>query len=166
MPSSRPFLLCSNSAGSAYCRRTPFAPRLVEQQQSRSAFSRLAPRGTGLHLFNHAGTQVDGIGLRHRSLQKTNQCRQTRSLTKRWESFRFEPSEICSNRAELLKILDPYMMEGDFLMGAAAIDYTPPAGWRLDETRSPLDASLNERSNRSTLRRLEALRRNWSSVWR
>src|SRR5262245_46384335 len=62
------------------------------------AFGRLAPRGTGLHLFNHSGTQVDGIGLRHRSLQKTNQCRQPRSLTKRWESFRFEPSEICSKR--------------------------------------------------------------------
>jgi hypothetical protein len=60
------------------------------------AFGRLAPRGTGLHLFNHPGTQVDGIGLRHRSLQKTNQCRQTRSLTKHRESFRFEPSEICS----------------------------------------------------------------------
>src|SRR5262245_21532851 len=59
-------------------------------------FSRLAPRGTGLYVFNHSGTQVDGIGLRHRSLQKTNQCRQTRSLIKRWESFRFEPSEICS----------------------------------------------------------------------
>src|SRR5262245_47362993 len=53
------------------------------------AFSRLAPRGTGLYVFNHSGTQVDGIGLRHRSLQKTNQCRQTRSLIKRWESFRF-----------------------------------------------------------------------------
>jgi hypothetical protein len=36
MPSSRPFLLCSNSAGSSYFRRTPFASRLVEQQQSRS----------------------------------------------------------------------------------------------------------------------------------
>src|SRR4029434_10942575 len=59
------------------------------------AFGRLAPRGTGLNLFNHSGTQVDGIGLRHRSLQKTNQCRQTRSSTKPWESFRFEPSEIC-----------------------------------------------------------------------
>src|SRR5262249_54566977 len=34
------------------------------------AFGRLAPRGTGLNLFNHSGTQVDGIGLRHRSLQK------------------------------------------------------------------------------------------------
>src|SRR5262249_265565 len=34
------------------------------------AFGRLAPRGTGLHVFNHSGTQVDGIGLRHRSLQK------------------------------------------------------------------------------------------------
>src|SRR5262249_40455272 len=34
------------------------------------AFGRLAPRGTGLHIFNHSGTQVDGIGLRHRSLQK------------------------------------------------------------------------------------------------
>ena len=33
---SRPFLLCSNSAGSSYFRRTPFASRLVEQQQSRS----------------------------------------------------------------------------------------------------------------------------------
>src|SRR5262245_21041943 len=60
------------------------------------AFGRLAPRGTGLNLFNHSDTQVDGIGLRHRSLQKTNQCRQTRSLIKRWESSRFEPSEICS----------------------------------------------------------------------
>ena len=41
------------------------------------------------------GTQVDGIGFRHRSLQKTNQCRQTRSLIRYWESSRFEPSEIC-----------------------------------------------------------------------
>src|SRR4029434_8023676 len=63
---------------------------------------RLAPRGTGLNLFNHSGTQVDGIGLRHRSLQKTNQCRQTRSSTKPWESFRFEPSEICYKSAHLV----------------------------------------------------------------
>src|SRR6266446_2782866 len=35
------------------------------------AFGRLTPRGTGLHVFNHSGAQVDGIGLRHRSLQKT-----------------------------------------------------------------------------------------------
>jgi hypothetical protein len=47
-------------------------------------------------IFNHSGTQVDGIGRRHRSLPKRNQCRQTRSLLKRWESSRFEPSEICS----------------------------------------------------------------------
>jgi hypothetical protein len=30
------------------------------------AFGRLAPRGTGLHVFNHSGKQVDGIGLRGR----------------------------------------------------------------------------------------------------
>ena len=38
--------------------------------------------------------ETAGIVVRHRSLQKTNQCRQTRSLIKRWESSRFEPSEI------------------------------------------------------------------------
>ena len=71
------------------------APRSPPRRADSVAFGRLAPRGPGLHLFNHPGTQVDGIGIRHCSLQKTNQCRQTRSSTKRWDSFRFEPSEIC-----------------------------------------------------------------------
>ena len=34
------------------------------------AFGSLTPRGTGLNVFNHSATQVDGIGLRHRSLPK------------------------------------------------------------------------------------------------
>src|SRR4029434_6786614 len=68
------------------------------------AFGRLAPRGASLHLFNHSGTQVDVIGLRHRSLQKTNQCRQPRSLIRYWEPSRFEPSEICSKYETTLKL--------------------------------------------------------------
>src|SRR5262245_33611999 len=84
--------LCCNAAGPL----ETLHPDHHDAGADSIAFGRLAPRGTGLHLLNHSGTQVDGIGLRHRSLQKTNQCRQTRSLGKRWESYRFEPSEICS----------------------------------------------------------------------
>src|SRR4249920_3044619 len=60
------------------------------------ALGRLAPRRSRYNFFYHSGTQVAGIGLRHCFLSKSNQCRQTRSLTCRCESPRFNPSEICS----------------------------------------------------------------------
>jgi len=109
------------------------APRSPPRWGCSIAFGRLAPRGTGLHLFNQSGTQVDGIGLRHRSLQKTNQCRQTRSLIKRWESSRFEPSEICSKSPR----------------APSSLSHHPTQGWRA----RPSAASLSRRGRHRAPRR-------------
>ena len=63
------------------------------------AFGRLAPRGTGLNVFQSLGhcTEFDGIGLRHRSLQKQNQCRHNSLINKALAILPIlAPSEICS----------------------------------------------------------------------
>ena len=63
--------LCRNASGLL----EPLHPNHHHARAEPIAFGRLTPRGTGLHVFNHSATQVDGIRLRHRSLPKTNQCR-------------------------------------------------------------------------------------------
>jgi len=101
------------------------APRSPPRWADSVAFGLLAPRGPGLHLFNHPGTQVDGIGIRHRSLQKTNQCRQTRSLTKRWN-----PSG--SSRAKFAIELHPRLLIRSFI--AFSIVPSPMSGSAILQT--------------------------------
>src|SRR6266853_4250898 len=69
------------------CRLPALRPNHHHARADPIEFSRLAPRCPCFDRFNDPFTQVPRIRLRHCFPPKSNQCRQTRSLTTPWESF-------------------------------------------------------------------------------